>query len=324
VIQIGWVGDLTPGSKYGQPPGDGRALFETTREQLQRPDLMIANLEGTFGSGGASKCDDSDSGDCYAFQAPPENAESLAWAGIDAVNLANNHSNDYFSAGLESTTAALEEHEITYTGLGDEYVIHDADGVSVALIGFSPYPWSPNIGDLGEVRRLVTQASSEASIVVVLMHAGAEGADKTRTPEGDEHAYGEFRGNVRAFSHAAIDAGADMVLGSGPHVVRGMELYEGKPIAYSLGNFAGWKNFNRSGDLALSGLLTIEVDENGEVLEGRWISLRIADPGVPRIDWNGESAKLVNELSAEDFEQPIVLDAEGSFTLDTPEEAATP
>jgi hypothetical protein len=115
-----------------------------------------------------------------------------------------------------------------------------------------------------------------------------------------------------------------MVLGSGPHVVRGMEIYEDKPIAYSLGNFAGWKNFNRSGDLALSGLLTIDVDENGDVLGGRWISLRIADPGVPRVDWNGESAKLVNELSAEDFEQPIILDEEGSFTLSTSDVATSP
>jgi hypothetical protein len=171
---------------------------------------------------------------------------------------------------------------------------------------------------------MVERASVEASIVVVLMHAGAEGVDKTHTPEGDEHAYGEFRGNVRAFSHAVIDAGADVVLGSGPHVVRGMELYENKLIAYSLGNFAGWKNLNRSGDLALSGLLTVEVDETGEVLGGRWISLRIADPGVPRVDWNDESAQLVGELSADDFATPVTLDSEGSFTVEEAAGAAAP
>ena len=227
VIEIGWVGDLTPGSKYGNPPREGKALFEYTREYLSEPDLMIANLEGTFGNGGASKCDDSDSGDCYAFQAPPENAAALAWAGIDVANLANNHSNDYFSAGLASTKDALADSSVEYTGLLDTLVLREIDGVRVAVLGFSPYPWSPDLGDLDEATELVRAADQEADVVVVTMHAGAEGVDETHMPEEAEYAYGEFRGDSRAFAHAVVDAGADLVVGSGPHVVRGMEQYEG-------------------------------------------------------------------------------------------------
>ena len=83
--------------------------------------------------------------------------------------------------------------------------------------------------------------------MVVLMHAGAEGADRTHVPAGREEAYGEDRGDSPLFARTAIDAGADLVLGSGPHVLRGMQLYKGRLIAYSLGNLAGWHNFSRHG-----------------------------------------------------------------------------
>ena len=90
------------------------------------------------------------------------------------------------------------------------------------------------------------------------MHAGAEGADKIHTPSGPEYAFGEHRGNPRAFAHAVVDAGADLVLGSGPHVIRGIERYKNRLIAYSLGNFGGWGNFGLGGNLSLSGLLTVQ------------------------------------------------------------------
>lgn len=314
-IEIGWIGDTTPGSKYGNPPNAGRALFTYTRKRLTAPDIMIANLEGTFGNGGPSKCDGRDSSACYAFQAPPANAASLAWAGIDLVNLANNHSNDYFAAGLRTTRTALAKNGIAYTGLRGTIPVREVDGVKVAFLGFSPYSWSPGIGDLSNARALVREADTVADVVVVLMHAGAEGADKTHTPTGGETAYGEFRGDSRAFSHAVIDAGADVVLGSGPHVVRGMEQYRGRLIAYSLGNFAGWKNFGRSGNLGLSGLLTVRVAADGRVLGGKWTSLRITNPGVPKVDSSSTSLALVRRLSGEDFATPVRLNVDGTFAI---------
>ena len=191
--------------------------------------------------------------------------------------------------------------------------MREANGVKVAFVAFSPYPWNAGIKDIAAAKRLVRKAKGQADVVVVLMHAGAEGVDKTHTPKGAEKAYGEFRGDPRAFSHAMIDAGASMVLGSGPHVVRGIERYNGKLIAYSLGNFAGWGNFSQSGNLSLSGLLTVKVDKSGQILGGRWLSLKLVGEGVPTTDSKHKSAKLVTELSESDFKDTFEMDSKGNF-----------
>lgn len=311
VIEIGWVGDTTPGSKYGNPPDAGRALFAQVRDELRAPDLMIANLEGTYSNGGASKCDGSDSGLCFAFQAPTSFAQALPWAGIDLVSLANNHAFDYFDSGLEQTTRALEKNGIHYTGLPDQITVVDVEGLRVAALAFSPYSWNAPLNDIPAAEALVRRAAEEADVVVVLMHAGAEGSDRIHTPNGTEFAYGENRGDSRAFAHAVVDAGADLVLGSGPHVIRGIERYHNRLIAYSLGNFAGWDNFGISGNLGLSGLLTAKVGADGRFRGGRWLSLRLAEPGVPVVDPGHTSARLADDLSDADFSKTWRMDGEG-------------
>ena len=79
VITVGWVGDTTPGSMYGTPPDGGRALFGSLRPLLSKPDLMMANLEGTYSTAGPSKCSGASAGTCFSFQAPPSYAAALAW-----------------------------------------------------------------------------------------------------------------------------------------------------------------------------------------------------------------------------------------------------
>jgi hypothetical protein len=311
VIEIGWVGDTTPGSKYGLPPNGGRALFAAVRDQLLRPDLMMANLEGTYSTATTSK---GSGANTFSFQAPPSYASALRWAGIDLVSVANNHSHDYLEIGLQQTQAALQAAGIEYAGIPVNVPVVDVKGVRVAVLAFSPYPWNNNINDIPAAAKLVATTAKEADVVVVLMHAGAEGSDKIHTPNGSEFAFGENRGSVRAFAHAVIDAGADLVLGSGPHVIRGIERYKDRLIAYSLGNFAGWRNFGTGGNLSLSGLLTVRIDSTGQVLSGRWLSLCIYQPGVPRVDPGNTSARLVRQLSAADFPDTYRLDGKGSFT----------
>ena len=313
VIEIGWVGDTTPGSKYGLPPDSGRALFASTKDQLRRPDLMIANLEGTYSTAGPSKCDGQDSSLCYAFQAPPSYVEALPWAGIDMVSVANNHSYDYLPRGFDQTISALKGADVEYTGRPHEVTVTEVGGVRVAVIAFSPYAWNPNVNDIPAAETLVAKAAGKADVVVVLMHAGAEGADKMHTPTGPESAFGEARGDSRAFAHACVDAGADLVLGSGPHVIRGIERYHDRLIAYSLGNFAGWGNFGTGGNLSLSGLLTVKLDARGRIHRGRWHSLLISGQGVPSVDGGDTSARLVEQLSAEDFPKTYELDSTGRF-----------
>ena len=264
------------------PPDGGRALFGSLRPLLSEPDLMIANLEGTYSTAGPSKCSGASTANCFAFQAPPSYAQALAWSGIDLVNMANNHSMDYLGARLRADAGGAQRAGVAFAGPPDTVTMVHVRGLRVAVMGFSPYPWSAPLNDIPAAARLVRQAAGEANIVIVLMHAGAEGADEIHTPHGSEYAYGEDRGDARAFSHAMIDAGADLVLGSGPHVIRGIERYRGHLIAYSLGNFAGWHNFGLGGNLSLSGLLTVRIDGAGQHHRRPLaVALRRASPACP-------------------------------------------
>jgi hypothetical protein len=299
-ITIGWVGDITPGSRYGLPAGGGRALFAAVRRTLREPDLMAGNLEGTLSVGGASKCGPAPAAACFAFQAPPANAGALRDAGLDLVNLANNHSFDFGADGRMQTLRALTGARVAFTGLPGDVRVLERRGIRVAFVGFSTYPWTPSMDDPAAIRALVGQAAALGDVVVALFHAGAEGADRTAVPIGRERAYGEDRGDSRAFAHAAVDAGADLVLGSGPHVIRGLETYRGRLIAYSLGNFAGVHNFAAGGTLSTSAVLTVRVDRRGRLRNGWWHGLALDASGTPRPD-RGASRALVAALSARDF-----------------------
>lgn len=173
--------------------------------------------------------------------------------------------------------------------------------------------------DLDGVRALVSRAKAAAGIVIVLVHAGAEGAGATHVPEGVESAFGENRGDTRAFAHAAVDAGADVVLGSGPHVLRGIERYRGRLIAYSLGDFAASGVLPTSGVMGLTGLLELDLAPDGRPLDGRFTSLKLESPGIPVDDAGRESAALVGGLSAEDFGAAgVTVDRFGRLRLPRP------
>ena len=312
-ISIAWVGDITPGSRYGLPPAGGRPLFEAVRRRLHRPDLTIGNLEGTLSTGGASKCP-AEGGQCFSFQAPPENAAALSWAGFDLLNLANNHAWDFGAAGQRQTVDALRRHRLAPTGRPGEITVLRRSGIRIAAVGFAPYPWANDLRALGAARDLVRAADKRADLVIILAHLGGEGADQTHVPPGREVAMGEERGDTRAFAHGVVEAGADLVLGSGPHVLRGIEVHRGRLIAYSLGNFAGWHNFSTTGTLALSGILRVNLSKTGALRGGRFSSLRLNGAGAPGGDSSGEANDLVRRLSAEDFgEKGLKVLDDGSF-----------
>jgi hypothetical protein len=300
-VTVAWVGDITPGSAMGVPPGDGRVQFAGVRRYLRSADLTFGNLEGTYSTGGASKCGGEGGQGCFAFQAPPDHAPALRRAGFDAVNLANNHAWDFGAAGQAQTTAALRRARVAATGRPGEITVLRRNGLRIALAGFAAYPWANAIGNLAAARALVRRAAARADLVVVAMHAGAEGAGQTHVPRGTEMAFGEDRGDSRAFAHAVIDAGADLVVGSGPHVIRGVERYRGRLIAYSLGNFAGWSNFGLGGPLSESGILKVTLSATGTPTASKWIPIQLTGPGIPQIDHTGASRKLAEELSREDF-----------------------
>jgi hypothetical protein len=202
---------------------------------------------------------------------------------------------------MGQTVLALRAHRVRFTGRPGEIAYVDRPHARIAFIGFASYPWTSPIRDLPAAQALIREAAAHANVVVALMHAGAEGRDQAHTPDLDEQAFGEQRGNARAFAHAAIDAGADLVLGSGPHVLRGIELYKDRLVAYSLGNLAGWKNFSVAGPAAVSALLRVRIGAAGAFRGGRLTPLRLVGAGVPVRDPARAAVGAIATVSREDF-----------------------
>ena len=177
-----------------------------------------------------------------------------------------------------------------------------SDGATkVAFVGFAPYPNTNNMLDFATARALIAKARTEAAVVVVYMHAGAEGAGATHVTGNEETYVGEDRGNAKAFAHAAIDDGADVVIASGPHVLRGIEFYQHHLIAYSLGNFANYHDFVSGGTTSLSGILRVTVGADGNFVNAGFTSVRLSATGQATIDPTDAAAHLVNQVSAADF-----------------------
>ncbi|HEX6389798.1 MAG TPA: CapA family protein [Solirubrobacteraceae bacterium] len=316
-VTIAWGGDTTLGSSYGVPGDNGFAALAGVAGLLRAADISAINVEGTFGSGGASKCGGGQSPTCFAFQAPARNASALRRAGVDVANLANNHAFDFGATGMGQTVRALRANKVRVTGRPGEITVLSVPGARVAFVGFASYRWSAPLNDHARVRALCREASKRANVVVAFFHGGAEGADRTHVPRGNEHYLGEDRGDLRTFARAAIDGGADLVLGSGPHVLRGMERYHKRLIAYSLGNLAGFHNFATGGVLARSGIVRVTIGSGGELMGGRFESLALDGAGIPRRDASGASAQMVSSLSREDFGASAVTVA-GDGTLSFP------
>jgi Bacterial capsule synthesis protein PGA_cap len=300
-ITIEWVGDIAFGERYGLPPGGLIAALAPMKPYLRDADLTMGNLEGTLSSGGTSKCVSLRSSECYAYQAPPAYAQQLHALGFGVLNQANNHALDFGPVAQRQTLASLAAAHIAVDGLPGQITRLKVHGIRIAVIGFAPYAWANSLLDIPAAQALVARAKREASLVIVIIHAGAEGATEDHVPYGTEYDFGEDRGDSRAFAHAVIDAGASIVLGSGPHVIRGIQRYRGRMIAYSLGDFACWGNLALGGTLSESAILRVTLSPTGDVLGGRWIPLTLVGEGLPRHDPTGASTKLVETLSIEDF-----------------------
>ncbi|MFE1882062.1 CapA family protein [Streptomyces diastatochromogenes] len=298
-VRIAAVGDIVMGTLPDDLPPDGGASFFDPVEDLLAGDVVLGNLEGTLTTGGSSKCEYIDGPNCFAFHAPPSYSHWLKKAGFTAMNVANNHIDDFGAEGRRDTFAALRSVNLPFTGRLGQITVQRVRGIRVALIGFAPDRGANDLTDIPAAQRLTARAAALADIVIVTMHAGAEGSDRTHVEPGTEYFLGEDRGDSYRFSRAVIDAGADLVVGSGPHVIRGMEFYKGRLIAYSLGNFTGYKVLGLGGTLSTSGVLHVTLGADGTYVSGRLHPTRIVEPGTP--EPGGEAIDLVSSVSEEDF-----------------------
>jgi poly-gamma-glutamate capsule biosynthesis protein CapA/YwtB (metallophosphatase superfamily) len=312
VLRIAAVGDTMLGSTPTLPPSPD-TYFAAVRSEL-RGDIVFGNLEGTLTDVDSGKCAPK-AKNCFAFRAPPAYAHDLRLAGFTVMNDANNHSYDFGPAGQAETVRALHAAGIAQTGLPGEITVVRAGRLRVAVLGFAPYSDTASLLDIPAARALIERADTRADIVVVAIHAGAEGTGAMHMTGGEESYVGEDRGDAEAFAHMAVDAGADLVLGSGPHVLRGMELYHGHLIAYSLGNFAGYHNFTLDGVLAESAILHVRLSAHGAFLSGRVSSVRLEEAGMPVPDPDGAGAQLVAQLSRDDLgSRAVTITAGGRIT----------
>lgn len=299
-VSVAAVGDTVMGTpEFGLPPAGGSRLFSRVKPLLTG-DVVVGNLEEALATGPSTKCGVSGGGTCFAFASPPSYARNLKAAGFTAVNIANNHSYDWGPAGMRSTVRALDGVGVLHTGRPGEIAVQTTKGgTKVAFIGLAPYSWSQNALDIPGAVRLVRKAARMAPIVIVNAHVGAEGTGYRNVPRGAETYLDEPRGETRRLAQSVIDAGADMFIGHGPHVMRGMEFRNGRLIAYSLGNFMGYKTFNTSGYAGMSGVLSAKLAPDGRFESGRIIPTRLDSTGVPSP--GGSTARDVAQLSRADF-----------------------
>lgn len=224
---ISAVGDCTFGTdenfayegsmpaKYDEV-GDFNYFFENVKSVFEEDDLTIVNFEGTLID--STTREDKQ----FAFKADKSYAEILTDGFVEAANLANNHSKDYGEQSYNDTMDALDEAGITNFGY-DRVAIKKVKGIKVGLVG--TYVLADGLGVKDSMEKNIQDLKDEgAQVIIASFHWGEEKA--------------EYPNDVQVeLAHAAIDAGADLVLGHHPHVLQGIEQYKGKNIVYSLGNF---------------------------------------------------------------------------------------
>ena len=305
---IAAVGDSELGNTPQLPP-DPAQYLGVMKAALAAP-IVFGNLEGTMTNSTASKCAVA-SNYCYAFRVPPSFAQDYRRAGFTILNSANNHAFDFGQVGALDTTSALHAAGIVQAGLpGEIGIVHDGS-LKVAFVDFAPYYNTNNLLEQSAATQLIARAKSLADLVVVYMHAGAEGTTADHVTRTSETFFGENRGNPYVFAHAAIDAGADLVIASGPHVLRGLQWYRGHLIDYSLGDFVNYYDFATVGDLSLSAILHVTLGADGTFRSGRFTSLRLQPSGEAMLDPTGAAASFVNQLSRQDFGSSAALIASG-------------
>lgn len=320
-IVVTAVGDVMLGTTFPDesalPPNDGADLLTEVAPFLKRGDVVYGNLEGPIVDGGDSaKCHGKKIGTCFAFRVPTRYGKYLKDAGFTAMGLANNHAMDFGLEGRASSRQVLDAMQIAHTGEVGDVARLTVKGRKIAIIAFATYPGAYNFLDLDESLQTIRAAKAESDLVIVGFHGGAEGATHQHVLEGDETFLGEDRGDLRRFTHAAIDAGADLVLGSGPHVVRAMEVYKGKLIAYSLGNFATYGPFNLNAENGLSLVLEAHLAADGTFLRGQAYAVKQEKPGGPKLDPEMKILRVLRGLSNADFkETAIVVGPQGELWL---------
>lgn len=307
-LRVAMVGDIMLGTDYPEDrlaDDDGVSLLTKVAPVLRAADLAIGNLEGVLLDGGQPAKECSNPQACYLFRSPSRYAQHLRDAGFDVLSVANNHARDFGEDGRSATMRTLVEYGMLHSGREEDFATLAVHRLNVAVLAFSVTQESNLVHDYDKAAATIRRFAASHDIVIVSFHAGAEGgANVTHVPFAEEEHYGEPRGDVVRFGRLAVDAGADLVFGHGPHVVRGMERYKDRLIAYSLGNFATYYGISVDDLKGIAPILEATLDYQGRFVEGRIHSTVQVRPGGPQPDPQQRALQLIRDLSVADFGKP--------------------
>lgn len=273
-VTLSFVGDVLPDSKAGRAMARGEDRFAKAAGLLDA-DFSIANLECPVATSGTAV------DKVYTFRAEPSTLPRLRHY-FDAVSVANNHSGDYGPGAFQETLEQLHKAKLPYFGGGRDLaeahapLILKKHGVTIALLGYDDFhprsfeasPEGPGVAWAEEPQMVLDIARARAAgadVVLPFLHWGWE-----NEPGPSAH--------QRTLARLLIDAGADAVIGAHPHVTQGAEMYRGKPIVYSLGNFLF--DLLDLPENALGWRLRLVVDRRG-VVGASIAGVRIDDEGTP-------------------------------------------
>ncbi len=309
-VSIASVGDMMIGTDYPQnhlPDDDGVGFLNEVAPILSTADIAFGNLEGVLIDGGepGKKCGNPAA--CYLFRSPTRYADHYKSAGFDVLSLANNHARDFDEDGRSSSMQAITARGMHHSGRAGDFASIEVNGLKIAFLAYAVTKNSNMMLDYEFAFTTVAHSAAHHDIVVVSFHGGAEGTDYLHVPFAEEEYFGEPRGDVVFFARGVIDAGADLVVGHGPHVVRGMERYKERLIAYSLGNFATYYGISVSGLKGVAPILTATLDGEGVFIEGEIASTVQLRPAGPSIDKSQRALNVIRDLSASDFGNPGLL-----------------
>jgi poly-gamma-glutamate capsule biosynthesis protein CapA/YwtB (metallophosphatase superfamily) len=302
------------------PDDDGESFLAAVTPWLSSADLTFGNLEGVLVDGGepAKKCKNPSA--CYLFRSPTRYAKHYLKAGFDVLSLANNHARDFGEEGRTSTMLALDQVGIRHSGREGDFASIKVNDIMVAVLAYAVTKESNMMLDYDFAEATVARFAASHDIVIVSFHGGAEGVDATNIPFAEEEYFGEPRGDVVLFAHRMVDAGADLLIGHGPHVVRAAERYKNRLIAYSLGNFATYYGISVAGIKGAAPILTATLDGEGRFVEGEIISTVQLRPDGPSIDERQRALNLMRGLTAEDFDKSgLVFLSDGRLMPDSTE-----
>jgi hypothetical protein len=320
IVSIIGVGDIMLGTNFPHPkylpPQNGDNLMKELYPLLSDASISFGNLEGTFSDSLPITKRCQDTANCYAFRSPDFLFKHIVDAGFDVLSMANNHSGDLGVPGRLNTIKQIEDAGLSHVGLL-EYptIVVEKEGVKFGFCAFAPIKGTCDLNDEKEAERIVRSLNDRCDVTVVSFHGGAEGSKYEHLTREREMFLGEDRGNVYEFARKMIDAGADVIFGHGPHVLRAVDLYKDRFIIYSLGNFCTYSRMKVSGINGLAPILKVFTNKEGVFKKAEVISCKQIKGLGTRIDKLNKAALKLKKLTLSDIpEAKLNISNEGLIT----------